>query len=187
MLDSKARRIPLVDYDDETQREMVISVITQYRILKFIAVNVSETSNLRKPISEIGLGTYTNLQTATMDAPVIDVIHLMVSHNISSVPIVDSERRALNVFEAVDVIAIIKGGDYDDLATSVGAALQKRPDDFAGIYVCSEHDRLDAIFDAIRKSRVHRLTVIGEDNRLKGVISLSDLMRYVLLEGVETD
>jgi hypothetical protein len=32
----------------------------------------------------------------------------------------------VNVFEAVDVISLIKGGQYDDLALSVGEALAKR-------------------------------------------------------------
>lgn len=31
-----------------------------------------------------------------------------------------------NVFEAVDVIALIKGGVYDDLSLTVGEALKKR-------------------------------------------------------------
>ena len=31
-----------------------------------------------------------------------------------------------NVFEAVDVITLIKGGVYDDLNLNVGEALQKR-------------------------------------------------------------
>lgn len=31
-----------------------------------------------------------------------------------------------NVFEAVDVIALIKGGVYDDLSLNVGEALKKR-------------------------------------------------------------
>lgn len=44
-------------------------------------------------------------------------------------------------------------------------------------------DRLDTIFDTIRKSRVHRLVVIDENNRLKGVLTLSDILEYVLLEG----
>ena len=34
----------------------------------------------------------------------------------------------LNVFEAVDVITIIKGGAYEDLNLSVGEALMKRSD-----------------------------------------------------------
>lgn len=188
MLKTRARRIPLVDVDDETGREMVVSVITQYRILKFIAVNNEKhTVLLKKSVREIGLGTYANLATATMGNSVLDVIHLMVKHNISAVPIVDRENKVLNLFEAVDVIPCIKGGAYDELTSSVGDALSKRADDFPGIYTCSEDDRLDAIFDTIRKSRVHRLIVVDDDNRLRGIISLSDLLKYVLLFGEEED
>lgn len=187
MLESRARRIPLVDIDDETKREMVVSVVTQYRILKFISVNVDQTELLKKSVSEIGLGSYVNLQTVSMDTPVIDVIHMMVEHRISSVPIVDENNCVLNVFEAVDVITIIKGGAYDGLDSSVGDALSKRSDDFAGIYTCGMDDRLDTIFDTLRKSRVHRFVVVDDQNRLKGVLSLSDVLKYVLLEGEEYD
>jgi 5'-AMP-activated protein kinase regulatory gamma subunit len=89
MLESRARRIPIVDSDDETRRTMVVSVITQYRILKFIAVNVKETQKLRKPLKELNVGTYEDLATASMDTPVMDVIHMLVKKSISSVPIVD--------------------------------------------------------------------------------------------------
>ncbi|KAK7730087.1 AMP-activated serine/threonine-protein kinase regulatory subunit [Botryosphaeria dothidea] len=183
MLESRARRIPLVDIDDETQRHMVVSVVTQYRILKFIAVNVKETENLKKPLKDINVGTYENLAMASMDTPVMDVIHMLVRKSISSVPILDRDGVVINVFEAVDVITLIKGGVYDDLNLTVGEALLKRNDDFAGIYTCSMHDRLDTIFDTIRKSRVHRLVVIDENSRLKGVLTLSDILEYALLEG----
>lgn len=188
MLKTRARRIPLVDTDDETGRETVVSVITQYRILKFIAVNNEQyTFLLKKPLRELSLGTYNNLVTATMESSVLDAIHLMVKHNISAVPIIDKANRLMNVFEAVDVIPCIKGGAYDELSSSVGDALSRRADDFPGIYTCGEDDRLDSIFDTIRKSRVHRLVVIDDENRLKGIISLSDILKYVLLYGEEDD
>lgn len=91
MLESRARRIPVVDIDDETKRTMVVSVITQYRILKFIAVNVKETQKLRKPLREMNVGTYKDIATCYMDTPVMDVIHMLVKKNISSVPIVDKQ------------------------------------------------------------------------------------------------
>lgn len=129
MLESRARRIPLVDVDDETQREMVVSVITQYRILKFVSVNVKETQMLRKPLRELReIGTYGDLVTARMDTPVMDVIHQLVKRNISCVPILDRDGTVLNVFEAVDVISLIKGGDYDNLNLSVGKSLAMRSD-----------------------------------------------------------
>ncbi|KAL9579187.1 MAG: hypothetical protein Q9212_005255 [Teloschistes hypoglaucus] len=95
MLETRARRIPLVDIDDETGRAMVVSVVTQYRILKFVAVNVHETQLLRKPLRHLNLGTYKNLETAKMETPVFDVIHQLVTNNISSVPILNSDGKSL--------------------------------------------------------------------------------------------
>ncbi|KAL9534055.1 5'-AMP-activated protein kinase subunit gamma [Sphaerulina musiva] len=180
MLGSRARRIPLIDKDDETGQEMVVSVITQYRILKFISVNVKETQMLRKPLRELNVGSYTDLATATMDTPVMDCIQMLVKKSISSVPILDKDGTVLNVFESVDVITLIKGGDYENLNLTVGQALDKRSDDFPGIYTCTLSDRMDTIYDTIRKSRVHRLVVIDEENQLKGLLSLSDILDYTL-------
>ncbi|KAF7718473.1 Cystathionine-beta-synthase (CBS) domain-containing protein [Penicillium ucsense] len=186
MLESRARRIPLVTNDSQTDRSHVLSVITQYRILKFVAVNVGDTQKLRRPLGELLLGTYNNIATASMDTPVIDVIHILVERSISSVPILNSEGVVYNVFEAVDVIALIRGGVYDDLGLTVGEVLKKRSPEFPGIYTCSLNDGLDTIFDTIRKSRVHRLVVVDEHFKLKGVLTLSDILHYILLEG-ETD
>jgi len=187
MLESRARRIPVVDIDDETKRTMVVSVITQYRILKFIAVNVKETQKLRKPLREMNVGTYQDIATCYMDTPVMDVIHMLVKKNISSVPIVDKQGTVLNVFESVDVIALIKGGSYDDLNLTVGDALLKRSADFPGIFTCSVQDSMSTIYDTIRKSRVHRFIVIDEDAKLRGVLTLSDVLEFTLLEGVDDD
>ena len=88
---SRARRIPLVSYDSDTQRTMVTSVITQYRILKFISMNVRETDMLRKPLEMIKLGTYTEIVRCSMDSSVLDVVDIMVTKNISSVPVVTPE------------------------------------------------------------------------------------------------
>ena len=116
-----------MDIDDETQREMVVSLVTQYRILKFVSINVKETQMLRKPLRDLtGVGTYENLAVAYMDTPVMDVIHLLVKKNISCVPIVDRDGTVLNVFEAVDVITLINGGDYEKLNYSAGKALELR-------------------------------------------------------------
>lgn len=90
---SRARRIPLVSYDSESQRTMVVSVITQYRILKFIAINVSETEKLRKPLKAIKLGTYENVFRCSMEATVLDVIDEMVTRNISSVPVCTTDGK----------------------------------------------------------------------------------------------
>lgn len=186
MLKSRARRIPLIDIDEETGRETVVSVITQYRILKFIAVNTEpHTALLKKTVREIGLGTYKGLKTATMSDTVLSVINLMALNNISAVPVVDKNNVVLNVFEAVDVIPLLKNGVVEELETTVGEALTKRPEEFGGIFTCQEDDQLDSIFTTLRQSRVHRLIAIDSNWHLRGMISLSDILKYVLFHGDE--
>ena len=41
LIETHARRLPLLDNDTETGQEVIVSVLTQYRLLKFISINVS--------------------------------------------------------------------------------------------------------------------------------------------------
>ena len=45
LIQTHARRLPLLDYDTETGHEVIISVLTQYRLLKFISINVGFLSS----------------------------------------------------------------------------------------------------------------------------------------------
>jgi 5'-AMP-activated protein kinase regulatory gamma subunit len=40
LIQTHARRLPLLDNDSETGHQVIVSVLTQYRLLKFIAINV---------------------------------------------------------------------------------------------------------------------------------------------------
>ena len=40
LIQTHARRLPLLDHDEQTGDQVVLSVLTQYRVLKFIAINV---------------------------------------------------------------------------------------------------------------------------------------------------
>ncbi|CDK24173.1 unnamed protein product [Kuraishia capsulata CBS 1993] len=179
MIESRARRIPLIDEDENTHREIVVSVLTQYRILKFVALNCKEVRMLNKPLRSLNMGT-TEISKVTLDTPVIDVIHLLTLKSVSSVPIMDENDKLINVYEAVDVLALIKGGMYTDLSLSVGEALMRRPEDFEGVYTCTLDDRLSTIIDTIRKSRLHRLFVVDSEGKLLSVITLSDILKYIL-------
>ena len=98
MLTSRARRIPLIEADMLTGREAVISVMTQYRILKFVSVNMPRYTNmLKKKLCELRLGTYDGIATATMEATIFDVISLMSDKGVASIPIVDSEGMTCTV------------------------------------------------------------------------------------------
>ncbi len=75
LIQTHARRVPLLDEDSETGHEVIISVLTQYRLLKFISINVSgspplilmvltfcqcmrEIYSLQMPLRKLKIGTY---------------------------------------------------------------------------------------------------------------------------------
>jgi 5'-AMP-activated protein kinase, regulatory gamma subunit len=96
MLTSRARRIPLIEADMLTGRETVISVMTQYRILKFVAVNLARcTDMLQKKLCDLRLGTYKDIATASMESTIFDVISLMSGKGVASIPIIDSDGLLL--------------------------------------------------------------------------------------------
>ena len=115
-----------------------------------------------------------------MDTPVIEVIHLLTENSVSSIPIVDGQGKLINVYEAVDILALVKGGMYTDLDLSVGDALLRRLEEFEGVHTCTLNDRLSTIMDTIRKSRLHRLFVVDDEGKLVSVITLSDILNYIL-------
>ncbi|UZJ54650.1 hypothetical protein CBS101457_003970 [Exobasidium rhododendri] len=58
LIETHARRLPLLDYDEGTGMETVVSVLTQYRVLKFIAMNCRETAGLNRTLRSLGIGTF---------------------------------------------------------------------------------------------------------------------------------
>lgn len=62
---------------------------------------------MRQPLSELKIGTYDNVATASMTTPVIELINMFVEQNISAIPIVDEEGVVLNVYETIDVMVTI--------------------------------------------------------------------------------
>ena len=76
LIQTHARRLPLLDNDSETGHQVIVSVLTQYRLLKFIAINVKyrlpnlpcfrsplsqctrDILFLHLPLRKLGIGTY---------------------------------------------------------------------------------------------------------------------------------
>ncbi|KAF8216166.1 hypothetical protein K438DRAFT_1560657 [Mycena galopus ATCC 62051] len=191
LMQTHARRLPLLDRDTETGHEVIVSVLTQYRLLKFIALNCpSEIQQLHLSLRKLKIGTYVSssgispfhpIATATLDTPVFDVVHMFSERSISAVPIIDKDGIVVDMYETVDVMTLVRLGVYQNLDLTVSEALKTRSPDFLGVVICTATDSLRTLLELIKKRRVHRLVVVeGEKGRLLGIITLSDVLRYVI-------
>lgn len=211
LIQTHARRLPLLDYDTETGHEVIVSVLTQYRLLKFISINCTrEIQQLHLSLRKLKIGTYVSsnppppnpenpetqnpyypIATATLGTPVFDVVHMFSERAISAVPIIDQDGVVVNLYETVDVITLVRLGAYQSLDLTISEALNQRSPDFPGVVICTAGDSLGTLLELIKKRRVHRLVVVegdeeekkgGKKGRLLGIITLSDVLRYVIGE-----
>ncbi|OBZ78531.1 5'-AMP-activated protein kinase subunit gamma [Grifola frondosa] len=208
LIQTHARRVPLLDNDTETGHEVIVSVLTQYRLLKFISINCGkEIQQLHMPLRKLAIGTYVSplpvpdgeppenynpfhpIATATMSTPVFDVVHMFSARGISAVPIIDEDGIVVNLYETVDVITLVRLGVYTSLDLTISEALNQRATDFPGVVICTASDSLGTLMQLIKKRRVHRLVVVegdederrgGRKGRLLGIITLSDVLRYLI-------
>lgn len=100
------------------------------------------------------------IYTATLETTVFDVVHMFSERGISAVPIVDAQGNAIDMYESVDVITLVRSGAYQSLDLTIRQALDRRPADFPGVYTCSPDDSIANIFALLRKKRVHRLLIV---------------------------
>lgn len=154
-------------------------------------------------------GPFWPLLTATLDTTVFDVVHMFSDNGISAVPIIDDEGDVVDIYESVDVMTLLRTGAYYQLDLTIRQALERRPADYAGIVCCSSDDSLASIFTVLKQRRMHRMLIIDpvctesepptpntsteslvEENvasiplcpkgRLVGVLSLCDVLRYII-------
>ncbi|KAF8350015.1 hypothetical protein F5887DRAFT_943331 [Amanita rubescens] len=198
----------LHEHPSSSLYEFIVSVLTQYRLLKFISINCHrEIQHLNLSLRKLKIGTYVGspspaevppsknpyfpIATASMDTTVFDVVHMFSERSISAVPIVDKDGVVVNLYETVDVITLVRLGAYQSLDLKISEALNQRSPDFPGVVICTASDSLGSLLQLIKQRRVHRLVVVegeeeekrgGKKGRLVGIITLSDVLRYVIGE-----
>ncbi|KAJ3985663.1 CBS-domain-containing protein [Lentinula detonsa] len=213
LVQTHARRLPLLDYDSDTGHEVIVSTLTQYRLLKFISINCpQEIQKLNLSLRRLKIGTYVAassatdvpegqnpyhpIATATLNTTVFNVVHMFSELSISAVPIINEDGIVVNLYETVDVMTLVRSGSYQSLDLTISEALKQRSLDFPGVVICTASDSLGTLLQLIKKRRVHRLVVVegeeeerkgGRKGRLLGIITLSDVLRYIMGAGTITE
>lgn len=61
-------------------------------------------------------------------------------------------------------------------------ALQYRSNRFDGVSCCKKDELLVTLMERIVKKEVHRLVITDEENRVIGILSLSDILTFIVLK-----
>ncbi|OLY85324.1 5'-AMP-activated protein kinase subunit gamma [Smittium mucronatum] len=92
LVSNNSNSIVLVDTDPISKSDVLVSTLSTYQILQFLSSDIKERDIFKShSLSELGIGTYHDFITVTMDMRVFDVVGLFIENNVSVVPVLDSE------------------------------------------------------------------------------------------------
>ncbi|XP_044533729.1 5'-AMP-activated protein kinase subunit gamma-1 isoform X1 [Monodelphis domestica] len=184
LIRNKIHRLPVIDPDSGN----TLYILTHKRILKFLKLFIAEFPKpefMSKSLKELQIGTYANIALVRTTTPVYVALGIFVQHRVSALPVVDEKGRVVDIYSKFDVINLAAEKTYNNLDISVTKALQHRSHYFEGVLKCYQHETLETIINRLVEAEVHRLVVVEENNVVKGIVSLSDILQALVLTGGE--
>lgn len=113
------------------------------------------------------------VQTCTPEASLAEVARILWEQDCGVVPVATDGGKVVGMITDRDVcMAVYTQGKTAD-RISVSTAMSRR------IFSCSPEDTIFQALETIGSQRVRRLPVLNEEGRLLGIVSLSDIARYV--------
>jgi len=136
---------------------------------------------MRSTLQELGIGTYQNVAMISPETPLITAFHMFSEKRVSALPVVDDNGIVVDIYARFDVINLAAEKTYNNLDVTVKQALQHRSEGFEGVHKCYLDETLHTIIDRLTDAGVHRLVIVDKDNRCIGVLSLSDILKFLVL------
>ncbi|XP_017797521.1 PREDICTED: dentin sialophosphoprotein-like isoform X2 [Habropoda laboriosa] len=180
LIQNRIHRLPVIDPDTGN----VLYILTHKRILRFLFLYIHELpkpSFTSKTLRELRIGSFDNIETATEETSIILALKKFVERRVSALPIIDTEGKLVNIYSKFDVINLAAEKTYNNLDVSLQEANEHRNEWFEGVQSCKLDETLFTIMERIVRAEVHRLVVVDDDDKVIGIISLSDLLFYLVL------
>mmetsp|Transcript_32100 Transcript_32100/g.73857 ORF Transcript_32100/g.73857 Transcript_32100/m.73857 type:complete len:275 (+) Transcript_32100:210-1034(+) len=171
----------------------VLATVTYTNILEHLVTHFREQRRLfDDTIYDLGIGTYNNVITVCTNQSLSECLHLLQTHELSSVPVVDQEGRVINVYSRSDITFLATASDADDAIRNLNLTLGEILDQQREIlttqradvstpdrlHTCTPSHTLQSIFEYFAQLKFNRLIVTDDDHRCVGVVSARDLVAY---------
>ncbi|KAJ0079669.1 hypothetical protein Patl1_22604 [Pistacia atlantica] len=205
ILQNKVATVPIINSTSpDGSFPQLLHIASLSGILKCICRHFKHSSGslpiLQQPISSIRLGTWVpqigqaNGRPFAMLRPNASLgaaLALLVQAEVSSIPIVDDNDSLVDIYSRSDITALAKDRVYAQIhleEMSIHQALQLGQDTnpsygFNGqrCQMCLRSDPLQKVMERLANPGVRRLIIVeAGSKRVEGIISLSDVFRFLL-------
>ncbi|WDR04012.1 CBS domain-containing protein [Devosia algicola] len=120
-----------------------------------------------------------DVKTLPASAAVADAIDMLNTYNIGAVVVASDDGTVIGIFSERDVVRHISKKSVDALARPISALMT------TSVVTCTRETSIDDIMERMTSRRIRHVPVI-ENNKLIGIISIGDVVKYKI-EQAERD
>ncbi|CAH8833639.1 unnamed protein product [Trichobilharzia szidati] len=176
----------------------ILYVLTQRKLLSYMFEKLDKLPQprfLQSSLIDLNIGTHGPVLMITPSTRLADAVLLFRDNYITTLPVVDSitNRRLINIFSKFDVFTLILNGAYKNpdltikevleickgnIQSTVGS--QSKPP----VEVCLVSNNLLYVMEKLVKTGYRSLVIVNNTNeyRVDGIISISDVLRFTVLQ-----
>jgi len=173
------RRVPIIDASGK-----VINIVSQSSIIQFVNQHLTEVGSIfAAQIETLPFGSAPVL-TVTKETRAIDVFRTMDHHMRSGVAVVDASGVLLGYTSGPDLKLFIQTPSVGVLQLPIMNFLNQiraqSIDISTPVTTCSLHEPATLLIGKLVATRAHRVFIVTHDYKPAKVVSIVDLLRYIV-------
>nr|XP_021184010.2 LOW QUALITY PROTEIN: uncharacterized protein LOC110371898 [Helicoverpa armigera] len=160
----------------------VLYILSHKRILRFLFVYLNEFPELtffHKTLTELKIGTYENIVSVTDETTIKTAFQLLLEKDVSALPILDDAGTLIDVYAKYEVLNLVSEKLYSNLSLTISEVRNKKKDWEEKLQKCRSSITLYEALEVIVRTESHRLLLVNKEDKLVGIVSLSDILVYL--------
>ncbi|XP_049868982.1 5'-AMP-activated protein kinase subunit gamma-2-like [Pectinophora gossypiella] len=160
----------------------VLYILSHKRILRFLFVYLNEFPELtffHKTLTDLKIGTYDDIVSVTDNTSIRTAFQLLLDKDISAVPVLDENGTLIDVYAKYEVLNLVSEKLYSNLSFTISEVRNKKKDWEEKLQKCHSSITLYEALEVIVRTESHRLLLVNKDDKLVGIVSLSDILVYL--------
>ena len=161
--------------------DTILRILSNHGILRFLRQSCPQFAHVS--IRDLGIGVFDNLVTLSPSTPIHRAMEMLSQYRVSSIPVVDSANRPVDVYSRSDVRYLAADASWTNLELSIEAALAPHQHSRT-LPLCTRDDSLMTVSGLLVQCNKHSLIVVHPlTNVVEGVVSLTDIFSFILDSG----
>uniref|UniRef100_A0A0N5ABL7 CBS domain-containing protein n=1 Tax=Syphacia muris TaxID=451379 RepID=A0A0N5ABL7_9BILA len=181
----RIHRLPVLDPVHGTP----LFILTHKRLLKFMWLfgqSLATPDYRNKSCKELGVGTWSGIRVIFPDTLLADCLDILLHKGVSGLPVVERNTyRVVDMYSRFDAIGVALENKLDQLDVTVEQALAFRNtfrEKKDRVVAIKDTDSLWTALNVLVERNVHRLCALRPDGAIEGLISLSDIINFMVVK-----